>query len=65
MGEGTADAANKEHKALRKRLAYLKTRSRELKKELQSVREEGQALRDKLGLSAKSKKEGKTATASD
>ena len=49
-GEGT--------KTDRRRLAYLKIRAQELKKEQQANKEESNALRAKLGMSGKKGKKG-------
>lgn len=51
-GEGGEAKAGK---ADRRRLSYLKTRSQELKKELQANKEESEAIRQKLGKSGKRK----------
>ncbi|HWA03006.1 MAG TPA: hypothetical protein VG819_05690 [Rhizomicrobium sp.] len=45
----------KEGKAERKRLTYLKARSKELKSELEAVKKEAMELRVKLGMDKKQK----------
>jgi hypothetical protein len=53
-----------ESKTDRKRLAYLKSRSKELKAEMQAVKKEAIALRVKLGMDKKAKAQAKKADAS-
>jgi hypothetical protein len=57
MAEKKATPASKtttaEAKNDRKRLNYLKTRGKELKAEMQAVKNESNALREKLGMTVK------------
>lgn len=44
-----------ETRAAKRRLAYLKVRAKEMKQEMQAIKNESTALREKLGMGAKKK----------
>jgi len=44
-----------ETKTAKRRLSYLKMRAKEMKQEMQAIKNESNALREKLGMGAKSK----------
>lgn len=54
-GKGADGGEANGAKSDRRRLSYLKTRSQELKKELQANKEESEAIRQKLGKTGKRK----------
>jgi cell division protein FtsB len=53
-----SESASNDGKADRRRLAYLKERSKDLKKEMQTLKTESEALRAKLGIEKGAKDEG-------
>lgn len=60
-GPKKGDKQPKEGKPDRKRLTYLKARSKELKTEMQAIKKEAMDLRVKLGMSKKTKTRAKPA----